>query len=139
MFKSVKLLKYILHFRVIYPDFCQDRTNFFAVAVRSMADGHGLFLLGKKGFLVRVCLLCRLSVEIIYFLYLLLLIRLLLLSSYLIALSSKLFLSQPMIFTFRVSNSEIHPAQQEGEAREQDMSWESFSESTELGNAIPKL
>lgn len=59
------LLKYVLHFRVIYPGFCQDRNKFFAVAGRSMAEADVILLhlmpwslpSGEKGFPVSVSLL----------------------------------------------------------------------------------
>lgn len=93
---------------------------------------------GEKGFPVSVCFLCRLSVERIslsptfcywhcyYYCFLTSL------------LSSKFFLSQPMIITFSASNSQIRAAQQEGKVREQHEVCESLSEGTELGSAIPK-
>lgn len=61
--------------------------------------------------------------------------------SYLIGVSSKLFLSQSAIFNFCASNSVLHPTTGEGEegVSKQCMVWSGFRRNTKLENTIPKL
>lgn len=68
---------------------------------------------------------------------------LLLFFSYPAAVSSKLFLSQPVILTFCASNFQLHPMVWEGQGELRRVSkwhlaWESLSGGIELGRTIPK-
>lgn len=74
------------------------------------------------------CLSCLLS----------LILLLLLFISYFIAVSSKLYLSQPMFFTLWAFNSPLHPTAGAKETKQEAQRSECFSESTKLVNNLPK-